>query len=63
MGKIILHNTQPMYKNVKNEPMSGVTFEQFWAVWDKLMDQGKIQDATIFLVQRYNARWNRGLDY
>ena len=60
MGKIILHNTQPMYTNVKNEPIPGVTFEQFWEVWDKLMDQGKIKDATIFLVERYNSRWNEG---
>ncbi len=62
MPKVIINKTTPIFRNVKNEPMPGVTFEQFWAVWDKLMDQGNIKEATIFLQQRYNKRWNKGLD-
>ena len=62
MTNVIIKKTTPIFKNVKNDPLPGVSFEQFWAVWDKLMDQGKIQEATIFLQQRYNKRWNEGLN-
>ena len=60
MSKIRINKTTPIFKNVINEPIPEVTFEQFWEVWDELMDRGKIQEATIFLQQRYNSRWNEG---
>lgn len=59
---LVIKKVAPIIMNVKNEPMSGVSFEQFWAVWDKLMDQNKVREASIFLVQRYNKGWNEGLD-
>ncbi len=62
MTNVIIKKVTPIFKNVKNEPIPGVTFEQFWEVWDNLMDHEKIQEATIFLQQRYNPKWNKGLD-
>lgn len=62
MTKIIIKKATPIFKHIKNEPIPGVTWEQFWEVWDSLMKHDKIQEATIFLQQRYNQRWNRGLD-
>ena len=63
MPNVHIKKATPIFRNVKNEPIPEVTFEQFWEVWDKLMDQGKIQEATIFLQQRYNPKWNRGLKW
>ena len=60
MNKIKIEKVKPMISHHFNRPIPGVTWEQFWAVWDKLMDQGKFKEATIFVVERYNHKWNKG---
>lgn len=62
MPNIIINKATPIFKRIKNEPILGVTWEQFWEVWDNLMDHDKINEATIFYQQRFNSRWLRGLD-
>lgn len=62
MTNLIIKKVQPIMKMVKNEPIKDLPFEEFWRTWDKLMDKEMFIQANIFLVRRYNNRWNRGLD-
>ena len=45
---------------IKNEPDHDMSFESFWDIWDNLMNRDMFIQANIFLLQRYNRRWNEG---
>lgn len=37
-----------------------MTFEEFWKMWDRLMDKEMYNEAWIFLYSNYKEKWNRG---
>lgn len=58
---MIIKKVKPKLTLVKSKPIEGLPFDDFWKSWDRLMDKEMFVEANIFLHQRYNPRWNRGL--
>lgn len=56
-----IKGARPRIIHVKNEPIKDLPFDDFWKSWDRLMDREMFMEANIFLQQRYNNGWNRGL--
>lgn len=57
---MIINKVKPNMIFVKNEPMEGLPFDDFWKSWDRLMNKEMYREANIFLHQRYNPIWNKG---
>lgn len=60
MNELIIKGARPRIIHVKNEPVPGLPFDDFWKSWDRLMDKEMFMEANIFLQQRYNKKWSVG---